>query len=332
MAGGPPPATVTATRVVLQQWAARIEAVGDLTAVQDVAIASEVPGRVIEIEFSSGAPVQAGDVLVRLDTREDQAQLEALTADLHLAQLENDRVTRLRGTSAFSQSLLDRTQSEVESLKAQVQRQGIILQRKVLRAPFDGVLGIRQVSQGTIVAPGDSLVRLQSLAPIYVDFTVPERYRGALRPGETLELTVAAWPDETFTGELLVVSLDVDVRSRTLKLRGQLDNAAGRLQPGMFATVHLILGGAQPVLTLPRTAISFFAYGESVFTIQADGDTRTVQRQPVTVGRTRGEQVEILSGLAAGQQVVHTGHIKLRDGQAIVIDEGIPLPEGLGDG
>jgi len=134
-----------------------------------------------------------------------------------------------------------------------------------------------------------------------------------------------------FSGELLVVSPDVDIRSRTLKLRGQLDNVEHRLQPGMFATVHLILSGEQPVLTLPRTAISFFAYGESVFVIQESGEALTVHRQPVKVGRTREEQVEILSGLAADQRVVHTGHIKLRDGQAVVIDAGIVLPQGLDD-
>jgi membrane fusion protein (multidrug efflux system) len=331
MAGGPPPATVTATQVRQMQWTQRIEAVGDVVAIQDVAIASEVPGKVVEINFNSGAPVRAGDVLVRLDAGEDRAQLEALTAELHLAQLEDQRVRRLRGSAAFSQSLQDRTQSQAASLEAQVERQQVLLDRKVLRAPFDGVLGIRQVSLGTIVAAGDSIVRLQSLAPIYVDFTVPERHRGALVSGQALEVSVAAWPGRMFSGELLVVSPDVDIRSRTLKLRGQLDNAEHRLQPGMFATVHLILSGEQPVLTLPRTAISFFAYGESVFVIQESGEELTVHRQPVKVGRTREEQVEILSGLAADERVVHTGHIKLRDGQAVVIDAGIALPQGLDD-
>jgi len=332
MAGGPPPAAVTATRVLQTQWVQRIEAVGDLRAIQDVAIASEVPGKVVEINFASGAQARSGDILVRLDTAEDRAQLEALKADLNLAKLENERVKKLRGSAAFSQSLLDRTQSQVDSLQAQVERQLVILQRKILRAPFDGVLGIRQVSQGTIVSPGDPIVRMQTLAPIYVDFTVPERHRSELTAGQALEVTVAAWPDQVFTGELLVVSPDVDIRSRTLKLRGQLENAERLLQPGMFATVHLILSGEQPVLILPRTAISFFAYGESVFIIEESGDKLVVQRQPIKVGRTRGEQVEILSGLAANQRVVHTGHLKLRDGQSVVIDDGIPLPQGLKDG
>ncbi len=331
MAGGPPPATVTDTRVRLTEWAQRIEAVGDLAAIQDVAIASEVPGKVVEISFASGAPVEQGEVLVRLDAAEDRAQLEALQADLRLAQLENERVLKLRGTAAFSQSLLDRTQSQMASLEAQVERQRVLLERKVLRAPFDGVLGIREVSLGDIVAPGDSIVRLQTLDPIYVDFTVPERHRGAVHPEQALELSVAAWPRQTFTGKLIVVSPNVDVRSRTLKLRGELGNADGRLQPGMFATVHLILSGAEPVLTLPRTAISFFAYGESVFAIDDAGARLTVHRRPVKVGRTRGEQVEIVSGLEAGQRVVHTGHLKLREGQAVVIGEPVSLPEGVDD-
>ncbi len=332
MAAGPPPAVVTATRVQSTRWAQRIEAVGDLTAIQDVAIASEVPGKIVEINFASGAPARAGDVLVRLDADEDRAQLEALRAELNLSRLENDRVVKLRGSAAFSQSQLDRTQSQVANLEAQVERQEVLLQRTVLRAPFDGVLGIRQVSLGTIVAPGAPIVRLQSLAPIYVDFTVPERHRGALSPGQTLEVSVAAWPDRTFTGEVMVVSPDVDVKSRTLKLRGQLANESRQLQPGMFATVHVILSGEQPVLTLPRTAISFFAYGESVFTIEESGDKLIVHRKPVRVGRTRGEQVEILSGLDADQRVVHTGHLKLRDGQSVVIGEGIPLPQDVSEG
>lgn len=328
---GPPPATVTDTRVQPLLWSQRIEAVGDVTAIQDVAIASEVPGKVASINFNSGAAVAEGDVLVRLDAADERAQLDALRADLRLARLENDRVVKLRGTAAFSQALLDRTQTQMASLQAQVQRLEVLLQRKELRAPFDGVLGIRQVSLGDFVASGESMVRLQSLDPIYVDFTVPERHRGAVRPGQPLELTVAAWPDDVFNGELLVVSPDVNLRSRTLQLRGRLDNADGRLQPGMFATVQLILGDEEPVLTLPRTAISFFAYGESVFRIEASGDALTVHRQPVTVGRTRGERVEILSGLEAGQRVVHTGHLKLREGQAVVIGEAVPLPEAVGD-
>ncbi|MEQ8860664.1 MAG: efflux RND transporter periplasmic adaptor subunit [Pseudomonadales bacterium] len=328
---GPPPAVVTDTRVQRLLWAQRIEAVGDITAIQDVAVASEVTGKVVEINFSSGAAVAQGDVLVRLDAADERAQLEALQADLKLAQLENDRVLKLRGTAAFSQAILDRTQSQMASLGAQAQRQQVLLQRKVLRAPFDGVLGIRQVSLGDIVAPGQPIVRLQTLDPIYVDFAVPERHRGSLAPGQTLELSVAAWPDQVFSGALIVVSPDVDVRSRTLKLRGQLDNPDGRLQPGMFATVHLILSGDEPVLTLPRTAISFFAYGESVFRIDESGDRLTAHRQAVKVGRTRAEQVEILSGLEAGQRVVHTGHLKLREGQSVVIGEGVPLPEAVGD-
>ncbi len=331
MAGGPPPATVTAISVQLAQWMQRIEAVGDITAIQDVAIASEVQGKIQEIKFDSGAAVKAGDVLVILDSDEDRAQLRALKAELNLAQLENQRVTRLQGSAAFSQSLLDRTQSQLDNVQAQVARQQAILERKELRAPFEGVLGMRQVSQGTIVAPGDPIVRLQSLAPIYVDFTVAERHRGELKVGQSLEVSVAAWPDQVFTGELIVISPDVDVRSRTLRLRGQLDNREGDLQPGMFATIHLLLSGQQPVLTLPRTAISFFAYGESVFVIKPKGDALVVNRQPVKVGRTRGEQVEILSGLEANQQVVHTGHIKLRDGQTVVIDAGIELPQGESD-
>jgi membrane fusion protein (multidrug efflux system) len=331
MAGGPPPAVITATTVARQQWAQRIEAVGDLKAIQDVAVASEVSGKVIEINFTSGAAVQAGEVLVRLDASEDRAQLDSLAAELKLAQLENQRVRKLRGSAAFSQSLLDRTQSQVASLLAQTERQRVLLGRKVVRAPFDGVLGIRRVSVGTIVAPGDSIVRLQSLSPIYVDFTVPERHRGTLQTGQALEIAVAAWPGQTFDGELIVVSPEVDTRTRTLQLRGQLENADQRLQPGMFATVHLILSGAEPVLTLPREAISFYAYGESVFTIAESAEKLTVARQMIKVGRTRNEQVEILSGLSADQRVVHTGHMKLRDGQHVVINAGIPLPKGLDD-
>lgn len=331
MAGGPPPATVTATRVESTPWTRRIEAVGDLAAVQDVHLASEVPGKVVAIEFESGAPVRAGDVLVRLDAADDRAQLESLKSELRLARLENERITRLRGSAAFSQSRLDRTEAEAASLQALVDRQQVLLERKVVRAPFAGVVGIRRVSLGDILAPGDPIVRLQSLDPVYVDFTIPERHRGAVAPGQTLEVSVAAWPEETFTGQVLALGPDVDVRSRTLMLRGGLDNAAGRLQPGMFATVHLIVGDAATVRTLPRTAIAFYAYGESVFVIEETDGGLVVHRRPIEVGRTRGQRVEILAGLEPGERVVHTGHLKLREGQAVEITADIALPTDLDD-
>lgn len=329
--GGPPPATVTATRVEQTPWVQRIEEVGDLKAIDDVNIASEVPGTVAEINFESGAPVTAGQVLVRLDATQENAQLDALRAELKLANLELDRITKLRRTPAFSQALLDKAQSQMASLAAQVERQAALVRRKTLRAPFDGILSIRQVSLGTIVAPGHPMVRLQSLDPIYADFSVSERHRGQLRPGQELEISVAAWPGQVFKGQLMVVSPDVDVRTRALKLRGKLANSNLQLQPGMFATVHLILSGAEPVLTLPRTAISFLAYGESVFTIKESDAGLTAHRQQVTVGRTRDERVEILSGLATQQLVVHTGHLKLREGQPVTIVDGVVMPAGVKD-
>jgi membrane fusion protein (multidrug efflux system) len=331
MAGGPPPATVTATNVISTPWTRRIEAAGTLTAVQDVHLASEVPGKVIAIEFASGAPVEDGDVLLRLDAAEDRAQLESLQSDLRLARLENERILGLKGSAAFSRSQLDRTQAQVASLAALVERQQVILERKEVRAPFDGVLGIRQVSLGDIVAPGDPIVRLQSLAPIHVDFTVPERHRAAVAPGQPLAVSVAAWPQETFRGAVLAIAPDVDVRSRTLMLRGRIANEDLRLQPGMFATVHLLVGEAEPVRTLPRTAIAFFAYGESVFRIEETDAGPVVHRQPVEVGRTRDGRVEILEGLEPGQRVVHTGHLKLREGQTVKIVDGVDLPAGVGD-
>lgn len=331
MAGGAPAATVTATEVAVTPWARRIDAAGNLKAVEDVEVASEVAGKVVAIEFTSGAAVEAGDVLLRLGADDDRAQLAALQSDLHLAELENDRIRQLRGSASFSRAELDRAEGQVANLRARVEQQRVILDRKVIRAPFDGVLGLREVSLGDIVAPGDPIVRLQSLAPIHVDFTVPERHRSRVAAGQRLEVTVAAWPGETFVGELEVVSPNVDLRSRTLLLRGRLDNADLRLQPGMFATVHLLLGAAEPVLTLPRTAIAFFAYGESAFVIEETGEGLIVRRQPVQVGRTRAGRVEILSGLEAGQRVVHTGHLKLREGQAVRIVDGVDLPEGVGD-
>lgn len=331
MSGGAPAATVTATTVAATPWAQRIEAAGNLEAVEDVEVASEVPGKVVAIEFTSGAAVEAGDVLLRLGADDDRAQLAALQSDLHLAELENDRVRRLRGSASFSQAALDRAAGQVVHLRARVEQQQVILDRKVIRAPFDGVLGLREISLGDIVASGDPIVRLQSLDPIHVDFTVPERHRSRVAAGQRIELAVAAWPGETFAGEVEVVSPNVDLRSRTLTLRGRLDNEQLKLQPGMFATVNLMLGEAEPVLTLPRTAIAFFAYGESVFVIEEKGEGLVVHRQPVEVGRTRSERVEILSGLEAGQRVVHTGHLKLREGQAVRIVDGVDLPDGVGD-
>ena len=332
LAGGAPPAVVTATRVQQLAWNERIEAVGSLTAIQDVAIASEVTGKVVDIAFESGAPVTAGEMLVRLDDDDDRALLQSLRAELRLAQVEHRRVANLRRSAAFSQSQLDRVESERASLEARVERQRVLVAKKTMRAPFDGVLGIRRVSLGSIVSPGDLLVRLQSVDPIYVDFTVPERHRSQLAVEQSLQVEVAAWRGERFAGTVTAVDPAVDVRSRTLTIRGELPNSERRLQPGMFATVHLIVGAGRDVLTLPRTAISFFAYGESVFRIDAEGDRLIVHRQPVEIGRTRDGRVEILSGLEPDEQVVHTGHLKLRDGQSVAVDNGISLPQGVQDG
>ncbi|MDH3643878.1 MAG: efflux RND transporter periplasmic adaptor subunit, partial [Gammaproteobacteria bacterium] len=196
-----------------------------------------------------------------------------------------------------------------------------------IRAPFSGELGIRMVNLGEYVSPGTEIVTLQSLDPIFANFTLPERFLQQLAIDQSVNLEVAAYPDERFTGTVTAISPKVEETTRNVTLQATLQNADRRLRPGMFARVHVLTGGAEPVLTVPRTAITFYPYGDSVFAINKADDVLTVERRQVTSGRIRAGRVEVTVGLEAGEQIVSTGQLKLRSGQHVEIDNSIVLPD-----
>lgn len=319
--------TVSSAQVLVENWQRKVNAVGSLRAIQGVEVSPEVSGLVAGIWFESGHRVADGDVLVQLEATAEQAELRSLQARLELARQDYDRATGLEVKTVLSQAQLDRTRSVLDSLAAQAEEQEALIARKTIRAPFGGELGIREVNLGQYLSPGTPIVTLQQLDPIYVDFTVPERFLHLLKVDQVVEIELAALPDQVFRGTLTAVSPKVTSSTRNVQLQATLDNADGLLRPGMFTRVSILLGEAEPVITLPRTAVDLLPYGNSVFLIEGD-DSLTVTRHQVKTGRVHGNRIEILDGLEAGQRVVRSGQLKLRNGQQIRIDNSVELPTG----
>jgi membrane fusion protein (multidrug efflux system) len=330
MASAKPPAVVVSSATVEEAlWQQTVPTVGTLRANQGVNVSAEVPGVVARIAFESGSRVAAGELLVQLDASTEEADLRSLQAQYELARLDYDRAKNLLRSTALSQSQMDRAKSALDSLAAEADAQRATIAKKAIRAPFAGELGIRQVDLGQYLSPGAEIVTLQSLDPIFVDFTVPERHLRALAPGQRVEIEVAAFPGERFAGTVTAVSPRVEETTRNVPVRATFANADARLRPGMFARVAVLTGGADTVLTLPREAISFYPYGDSVFIIGGSADDLVVDRRQVTIGRVREGRVEVVSGLALGDQVVSAGQLKLRSGQQVRIDNSIALPSGV---
>ncbi len=327
-AAKPPAVTVSSSVVEEDRWQVKVASVGSLRAIQGVAVSAEVPGSIAQISFESGHRAEAGELLVQLDATAEEAELRSLQAQLDLARLDYDRARGLVQSTAVSQAQLDRAKSVMDSLVAQADEQRATIAKKTIRAPFAGELGIRQVSIGQYVSAGTEMVTLQQLNPIYADFTLPERYLQQLEVGQTVEIEAAAFPGEIFTGKITAISPKVEEHTRNVPVQATFDNAPARLRPGMFARVFVLVGGMDRVLTLPRTAISFYPYGDSVFVIEGQGEELVVSRRQVTTGRFRDGRVEIVAGLEAGDKVVSAGQLKLRTGQRVRIDNSIVLPAG----
>lgn len=319
----PPPATVSVTEVRSQPWTPRLQAVGSVTAVQGVMVNNEVDGQVSEILFESGAMVERGDLLLRLDATVDEADLAGLVADRQLAQIRRDRNARLLASKAVSQEDYDEIVATLEKAEALVAAKQALVEKKSIRAPFDGQLGIRLVNLGQYLPAGSAIVPLEALDPVFVDFTLPERRFAEVATGQMVEVQVAAYPEQTFSGRIIAINPGVDRGSRNIELRAILSNPDLRLRPGMFAQVATLLPTKEEVLTLPRQAISFNTYGDSVFLIQEQDGASVVQRRQIRTGAVRGAEVEVLEGLSVGDRVVLAGQVKLSNGQPVTI-----VPEG----
>ncbi len=320
------PQTVSTVTAAKTSWQAQIRAVGSLRAVRGADLSAQASGVVDEIEFESGNDVPAGKLLLRLKPNDDFAKLEQLQAAAELAAQTLKRDQEQFAAQAISQATLDTDVSTLKSSRAQVAAQQALIEEKIVKAPFAGRLGIRQVDLGQYLTAGTAVVTLQALDPILVDFYVPEQALGRLKAGQTVVATVDTYPGVHFAGVIESINSKVDTASRNVQVRASIRNADKRLVPGMFANVTVDAGDAVRRITLPRTAITYNPYGDTVYLVRrgaADASGKagfTVEQRFVKLGATRGDQVAIESGVEEGDVVVSAGQMKLRNGAAVVID------------
>jgi len=284
---------------------------------------------VVGIAFESGATVAAGDLLVQLDTSTEEAQLRAAEASAALARISVERARDLVGKKTISQAELDAAEAQFAQAKAQADNIRTVIAKKTIRAPFAGRLGIRLVNLGQILKDGDAIVSLQSLDPIYVDFTLPQQHVARIAPGQSVGVTSDAAPGDAIQGRITAINPEVDSATRNVRIQATLANPQGAMRPGMFARVSVGLGQPQPVLVVPLTAVSHATFGDSVFVIEdaKDGPGKVLRQQFVQLGARRGDFVSIVDGLKPGQQVVSAGVFKLRTGAKVVVDNTLaPTP------
>jgi membrane fusion protein (multidrug efflux system) len=324
----PPPAAVTSIIAQQEEWPATMSIIGTVEAVHGVTVSADLPGSVARIAFESGQAVHAGDVLVELDTREERAQLAALEAQRDLARVNYARMEQLVKEGVISRQEYDQATAQQKQTEAQVGEIRATIERKTIRAPFSGILGIRKVNLGQYLSAGSAVVPLQSLNPIYVDFGVPQQTAGQVRVGRNLRVTSDDLGGQEFTGRVTALDSVVDQATRNVQIQATLANAQGKLRPGMFVQVDVGLGASRSVITLPASAISYAPYGDSVFVITDMKDPkgrvyRGVRQQFVKVEGSRGDQVAIISGVKPGDEVVSSGVFKLRNGAAVQVNNKV---------
>lgn len=322
-----PPEAVTTVTARQDQWPASVSAIGTVEAVHGVMVSADLPGLVSRIEFDSGKKVRAGDVLVRLDTRQEQAQLQSAEAQRNLTTVNFERMRGLREQGITSQADYDRSAAEHTQAVAQTGEMRAAIGRKTIRAPFTGVLGLRQVNLGQYLKAGDPIVELQSLDPVYVNFSVPQQQVANLRQGADVHVT-AEGIDSPATGKITAVNSVVDEATRNIQVQATLSNSDGKLRPGMFVQAEVVLGAPTSVVALPTSAIAYAPYGNSVFIVGPmkgpDGKTYSgVRQQFVKLGASRGDQVAVVSGVKPGEEVVTSGVFKLRNGGAVLVNNKV---------
>ena len=324
----PPPEAVTTIVAQQEEWPATLSIIGTMAAVQGVTVSADLPGTVHRIAFESGRSVRQGDVLAELDTRQERAQLAAIEAQRDLATLNYNRMKGLLSDRVISQAEFDRAVAEQKQTDAQVGEINATIQRKTIRAPFSGLLGIRQVNLGQYLAAGAPLVPLQSLNPIYVNFGVPQQDVAQIRVGHRVRITAGDVARVELAGRVTAIDALADQTTRNVQVQATLANPDGKLRPGMFVQTELSLGSSRSVITLPASAINYAPFGDSVFVVTdlkgQDGQTyRGVRQQFVKLGSARGDQIAIGSGVKPGEEVVTSGVFKLRNGAGVVVNNKV---------
>jgi membrane fusion protein (multidrug efflux system) len=326
----PGPQTVTAAKVENLEWQPALSAVGTLAPVRGVDVTTEIAGLVRNVRFKSGEEVKAGQVLFELNADSDIAQLHALqaSADLSATVLKRDKLQL--AAQAISQAQVDNDEADLKSKRALAAQQQALVDKKTIRAPFAGKLGITAVNPGQYLNPGDKLVTLQTIDTVYVDFFVPQKQLSGLSVGQKLNLSADAFPGVQFSAKVTSINPRIDPATRNVQVEATVPNAKRQLLPGMFANVSLEMGEKKKYLTLPQTAITYNPYGSTVFTLapgkdkDEKGNAQLVATQQfVTTGPTRGDQVAVLTGLQEGQTVVTSGQLKLKNGTPATIDNKV---------
>src|SRR5207302_6641950 len=329
-----PATTVTSATVKEEDWAPILSAVGSVSAVQGAVLSTDLAGTVAEVKFENGAVAKKGDVLVRLDVSSEEGQLRTAEADLELARQDLGRTRDLAARKVISKAELDAAESKFKQKEGAVDNMRAMVGKKTVRAPFDGQLGIRQVNVGQMINPGQQVVPLTSLDPVFADFALPQQYLGQLTPGLEVQVTTDALPGRVFNGKLTAINSMVDSSTRNITLQATLENPDHALRPGMFAKAEVTLPEKHKALVVPGSAISYAPFGDSVYVIEKKKDEKTgkesqvIRQQFVRVGEARGDLVAITQGLKAGETVVSTGVFKLRNGMPVTINNDLaPNPQ-----
>ncbi len=323
------PQTVSTAKAVLTDWQPQIEAVGSLRAVRGADLSLEVAGVVEDIKFESGQDVEAGQTLLRLRDEDDVAKLKSLEAVADLSEINYNRDLKQFKAQAVSQATIDTDASNLKNNRALAEQQRVVVEKKTLKAPFAGHLGLRQVDLGQYLAPGTVIVTLQALTPIYADFMVPQQALDKIRVGQDVTAKVDTYPGKTFTGKITAINPKVDTSTRNVQVRAEIQNRDRLLVPGMYVTVDTVTGQPEKLVTLPQTAISYNPYGNLVYVVDDKGKDKdgkaqlSVHQTFVTIGATRGDQVSIVKGLNEGDTVVTGGQMKLRNGVPVAINNSV---------
>jgi membrane fusion protein, multidrug efflux system len=322
----PPPETITAFEVQPKAWENLMTSVGSLEAVQGVMITAELKGKVEKIAFEPGTKVRSGDLLVQQDISSETAQLRASEASVSLAEITLERTRKLLTEKTVSQSQYDNADAQYKQAAAQADNIRAAIAKKTIRAPFAGRLGIRLINLGQTLNEGDAIVSLQSFDPIFVNFSLPQQQLAKVRPGLFVRMTTDALPNQTIEGKITAINPAVDTATRNIQIQATAANPGEQLRPGMFVSVKVVLPTEEKVLPIPATAVLYAPYGDSVFVVEEKKSEKNsqpgkiVRQQFIRLGEKRGDFIAVASGLKEGETIVSTGVFKLRNGQAVVVN------------
>ena len=330
-----PPEAITTVVVQEQQWPGTLTAVGTIKPVNGLTIRADLAGNVVSIGFESGAKMRKGDLLVQQDISEEQAQLRAAQARQQLAEANLRRFKDLLDKRVSSQSDYDATAEEYLQAQAKCQEISAVIEKKTIRAPFDGMAGIRLVNDGEYLQPGQQIVPFQSMSPIYANFSLPQQNLADVHIGSVVKVAPSGAGGKAFEGKVTAVNSVVDEATRNFLVQATLENPEGFLRPGMYVGIEVVLPGTKPVLAVPATSISYAPYGDSVFVVKEMADEKSgkkftgVDQHFVKLGEARGDQVEILSGIQAGDEIASSGIFKLRPKASVKVNNQVQPPADL---